>query len=154
MFISRVVAIVTAFENRIVRLCVWNENNGPGVGQMRVPLRVDVVHNALVARVAKLRTSPWCHDFKGNDGNLAFFLDALKSGLRVGYLPSVFLHRHIVGLATCYKRAQALDYKKATVDLQCNEDLEWDLLCGDGFPSWVKEHLEAERTRTDSSTLL
>lgn len=140
IFIPRYVARVTKFENREVTLCVWNENNGPGVQAMRVPIRVDVLHNALIAKTDALRKHPWRNILKVNE-HMTFFLDARKAGVRVGYLPSVFVHHRARRYSACYKQVRfreegyqhLLDYK---------DDYLWDVECGDNFPAVVTKHIE------------
>lgn len=145
IFIPRYVAKVSKFENREVTLCVWNENNGPGVQKMRVPIRVDVLHNALIAKTETLRAHPWRNILKVNE-HMSFFLDARKAGVKVGYLPSVFVHHRARRYSACYKQVRfreegyehLLDYK---------DEYLWDVECGDNFPKAVSDHIEATKER-------
>lgn len=139
--IPRYVAKVSKFENREVTLCVWNENNGPGVQKMRVPIRVDVLHNALIAKVDVLRAHPWRNELKVNE-HMSFFLDARKAGVKVGYLPSVFVHHRARRYSECYKavRFREESYEKL---LDYKDSYLWDVPCGDNFPETVRQHLNA-----------
>ncbi|KAI0561479.1 Transferase [Gracilaria domingensis] len=139
--IPRYVAKVSKFENREVTLCVWNENNGPGVQKMRVPIRVDVLHNALLAKTDVLRAHPWRNILKVNE-HMTFFLDAKKAGVKVGYLPSVFVHHRARRYSACYKavRFREQSYEKL---LEYKDSYLWDVPCGDNFPETVREHLRA-----------
>eukprot|EP00178_Gracilaria_changii_P014368 TRINITY_DN40538_c0_g1_i1.p1 TRINITY_DN40538_c0_g1~~TRINITY_DN40538_c0_g1_i1.p1 ORF type:complete len:1191 (-),score=251.15 TRINITY_DN40538_c0_g1_i1:2868-6407(-) len=139
--IPRYVAKVSKFENREVTLCVWNENNGPGVQKMRVPIRVDVLHNALIAKTDVLRAHPWRNILKVNE-HMSFFLDARKAGVKVGYLPSVFVHHRARRYSECYKtvRFREQSYEKL---LDYKDSYLWDVPCGDNFPETVREHLRA-----------
>lgn len=140
IFIPRYVAKVSKFENREVTLCVWNENNGPGVQSMRVPIRVDVLHNALIAKTDVLRVHPWRNILKVNE-HMTFFLDARKAGLRVGYLPSVFVHHRARRYSACYKTVRFREEKYERL-LEYKDDYNWDVECGDKFPHSVAKHLE------------
>lgn len=141
IFIPRYVAKVSKFENREVTLCVWNENNGPGVQKMRVPIRVDVLHNALIAKTDVLRAHPWRNILKVNE-HMSFFLDAREADLHVGYLPSVFVHHRARRYSDCYKQVRFREDKYEQL-LDYKDSYNWDVPCGDDFPNVVKDHLEA-----------
>lgn len=141
IFIPRYVAQISKFENRTVTLCVWNENKGPGVQTMRTPLRVDVLHNALIAKTDVLRAHPWRNILKVNE-HMSFFLDARKAGVKVGYLPSVFVHHRARRYSACYKQVRFREDKYEQL-LDYKDDYLWDVPCGDSFPGKVKEHLVA-----------
>lgn len=140
IFIPRYVAKITKFENREVTLCVWNENSGPGVQRMRVPIAVDVLHNALIARTDVLAAHPWRNELKVNE-HMTFFLDARRANLRVGYLPSVFVHHRARRYSECYKAVRFREDKYEKL-LEYKDDYLWDVECGDNFPSEVSQHLE------------
>lgn len=140
IFIPRYVAKVTKFENRKVTLCVWNENNGPGVQNMRTPIRVDVLHNALIARTDVLRAHPWRNELKVNE-HMTFFLDARKAGIKVGYLPSVFVHHRARHYSECYKSVRFREDKYEEM-LEYDDSYLWDAPCGDNFPERVAKHIE------------
>lgn len=140
IFIPRYVSKVSKFENREITLCVWNENNGPGVQKMRVPIRVDVLHNALIARRDILAKYPWRDELKVNE-HMTFFLDARKAGLRVGYLPSVFVHHRARRYSQCYKAVRFREDKYEGM-LEYKDSYLWDVECGDNFPNEVAQHLE------------
>lgn len=140
IFIPRYVAKVSKFENREVTLCVWNENNGPGVQSMRVPIRVDVLHNALIGRTDVLRAHPWRNELKVNE-HMTFFLDARAAGVKVGYLPSVFVHHRARRDAACYNSVRRREdvYEQL---LEYKNDFNWDVECGNKMPQTVSKHIE------------
>ncbi len=141
IFIPRYVALVSEFKNRRVRLCVWNENLGPGVSGMKVPIKVDVLHNALIARTDILQEFGWRNELKVNE-HLTFFLDAREAGLNVGYLPSVFIHHQAREYSKCYKSVRFReDEYEALLDYE--DKLLWDTDCGDDFPNRVRRHLNS-----------
>lgn len=140
IFIPRYVSRISKFENREVTLCVWNENNGPGVQKMKVPIRVDVLHNALIARRDILAKHPWRDELKVNE-HMTFFLDARKAGVRVGYLPSVFVHHRARRYSECYKTVRFREDKYEGM-LEYKDEYLWDVECGDNFPAAVAKHLE------------
>lgn len=143
IFIPRYVAKVSKFENREVTLCVWNENNGPGVQSMRVPIRVDVLHNAMISKIDVLRAHPWRNILKVNE-HMTFFLDARRAGVKVGYLPSVFVHHRARRYSLCYKSVRFREDKYEHL-LEYKDDYQWDVPCGDNFPDAVRKHLNATR---------
>jgi len=139
--IPRYVANVTRLAARTLTLCVWNENRGPSVAGLTVPLRVDVVHNALLGRVAALRASPWRPALALNE-HMTFFLDARAAGLTVGYLPSVFVHHRPRPPSACYgaARGREADYERL---LDYNPAFVWDHPCHHAFPARVRAHVAA-----------
>ena len=139
IFIPRYVALVSEFKDRKVKLCVWNENNGPGVSGMKYPIKVDVLHNSLIARTDILQDYPWRNELKVNE-HLTFFLDARRKGLKVGYLPSVFVHHQARQYSTCYKAVRFRE-DKYEVLLDYEDKLLWDVECGNEFPNRVRRHL-------------
>jgi len=139
--IPRYVARVTAFRGRRVTLCVWNENLGPSVVGLTTPLRVDVVHNALLGRVAALRRTRWRGELKVNE-HLSFFLDARAAGLAVGYLPSVFVHHRPRAASACYRAVRFREESFRRL-LDYEDELGWDKACGDAFPERVRAHMAA-----------
>eukprot|EP00177_Eucheuma_denticulatum_P006175 GFKZ01011257.1.p1 GENE.GFKZ01011257.1~~GFKZ01011257.1.p1 ORF type:complete len:891 (-),score=140.93 GFKZ01011257.1:525-3197(-) len=143
IFIPRYVAKVSKFENREVTLCVWNENNGPGVQKMTVPIRVDVLHNALIAKTDVLRAHPWRNILKVNE-HMTFFLDARRAGVKVGYLPSVFVHHRARRYSACYKQVRFREESYQNL-LDYKDEYLWDIECGDKFPEVVAAHLEATK---------
>lgn len=143
IFIPRYVATISNFENRLITLCVWNENNGPGVKSMTVPIRVDVLHNALIARTDALRRTPWRNELKVNE-HMTFFLDLRKRGTKVGYLPAVFVHHRARRYSDCYTKVRFREDKYETM-LEYKDEHLWDVPCGDDFPNRVEKHLEATK---------
>lgn len=143
IFIPRYVAKVTKFENREITLCVWNENNGPGVQSMRVPIRVDVLHNALIAKTDTLRAHAWRNILKVNE-HMTFFLDLRRAGVRVGYLPSVFVHHRARRYSACYRVVRFREDKYEQL-LEYKDSYLWDVPCGDDFPSVVTKHIETTK---------
>eukprot|EP00177_Eucheuma_denticulatum_P006828 GFKZ01012421.1.p1 GENE.GFKZ01012421.1~~GFKZ01012421.1.p1 ORF type:complete len:171 (-),score=24.14 GFKZ01012421.1:1105-1617(-) len=143
--IPRYIANITRFAKRRVELCVWDENAGPSVQQMRHPVRMDVLHNAFLARTDALRRSPWRDELKVNE-HMSFFLDAKKNGLRVGYLPSVYVWHRSRQFSRCYQRVRdreedferLLDYK---------DDFLWTKGCYNTMVDYVKWHLGVQQQR-------
>jgi len=142
ILIPRYIANVTSFQNREVTLCVWNENAGPPVQNMTTPLRVDVLHNAFLARTSVLKQHPWRNELKVNE-HMTFFLDARKAGIKIGYLPSVFVHHRPRRRSTCYERVRfrediyerLLDYK---------DSFKWTPNCYRSFVTYATEHMKAQ----------
>lgn len=141
--IPRYVANLTRWEGRTLQLCVWNENNGPDVGKMERAVPVDVVHNALLARTTTLRKARWREELKVNE-HMAFFLDARRMGVRVGYLPSVEVRHRARGESECYQKVREREDVFAG-RLEYNDQFEWDKSCRKGFPEFVRRELERER---------
>jgi len=139
--IPRYVARVSSFRDRRVTLCVWNENLGPSVVGLATPLRVDVLHNALLGRVAALRRRRWRPELKVNE-HLSFFLDARADGLAVGYLPSVFVHHRPRAASACYRAVRFREEGFRGL-LDYEDELGWDKACGDAFPERVRAHMAA-----------
>lgn len=142
IFIPRYVANISRYHNRDLTLCIWNENVGPGVYGMKTPLRVDVLHNALVARTQVLRLHGWRDELKVNE-HMTFFLDARKAGLRVGYLPSVYVHHRRRERSTCYERVRD---REGLFDklLDYNNDFLWEKGCYQRFVAYARQHLERD----------
>lgn len=145
ILIPRYVANVTAFENRTVTLCVWNENVGPSVVGLRAPFPVDVVHNAFVARTDALRRAPWRDELKVNE-HMTFFLDAKAKGLRVGYLPSVFVHHRRRRASKCYDDVRWREDKFEKL-LDYTDDFAWEKGCYYGFVDYVKNVVDRAKRR-------
>lgn len=146
--IPRYVAKVSRYQDREVTLCVWNENNGPGIQKMRVPIRVDVLHNALIAKTDVLRAHPWRNILKVNE-HMTFFLDARKAGVKVGYLPSVFVHHRARRDSKCYKVVRFREESFENL-LEYKDDFLWDASCGDNFPEAVRQHLNVTKDRVSA----
>lgn len=101
--IPRYVANITLISGRKISLCIWNENLGPGVSSLSDPIHVDVVHNAFVAKTEMLRRNKWKNELHVNE-HMTFFLDAKRKELRIGYLPSEFVHHQSRRYSKCYLR--------------------------------------------------
>lgn len=137
--IPRYVANVTKFKDRIVQLCVWDENAGPSVVDMKEPVKVDVVHNALIARTEALRQNPWRDQLKVNE-HMTFFLDARNKTLRVGYLPSAYVFHRPRKPSNCYQRVrQREDVYERLLDYR--DDFAWTKGCYNTMPAYVRWHL-------------
>lgn len=139
ILIPRYVAKVQSLEERILTLCVWNENNGPSIYGITHPIPVDVLHNAFIGRTEALRKHPWRNELKVNE-HMTFFLDAKDAAVKVGYLPSVFVHHRSRDYSDCYNRIRFREeeYEKL---LPYKDSLEWDTDCGDKFPERIKTHI-------------
>lgn len=137
--IPRYVAIIRRFENRQLTLCVWNENKGPSVYGIQHPIAVDVLHNAFIGRVDILRKYPWRNELKVNE-HMTFFLDAKDAKLRVGYLPSVFVHHRSRDYSDCYYNVRFREdhYRKL---LRYKDQFLWDMECQYEFPDRVRSHI-------------
>lgn len=139
ILIPRYVAKVQSLKERILTLCVWNENNGPSIYGITHPIPVDVLHNAFIGRTDVLRKHPWRNELKVNE-HMTFFLDAKDAGVKVGYLPSVFVHHRSRDYSDCYNRIRYREeeYEKL---LPYKDQFEWDIDCGDNFPETIKTHI-------------
>lgn len=142
VYIPRYVANVTRFENRRVELCVWNENAGPSVIHMNHAMRFDVLHNAFLARTDALKRSPWRNELKVNE-HMTFFLDAKARGLRVGYLPSVYVWHRARGYSRCYERVRRREDKFERL-LDYKDDYLWTEGCYEAMVKYAKWHLAQE----------
>lgn len=141
IFIPRYIANITSFKNRQLTLCVWNENIGPSIHAMRVPLRVDVLHNALAGRTEILKKFGWRNELKVNE-HMSFFLDAWKKGLRVGYLPSVYVHHRERRKSVCYGAVRGREGQYERL-LEYKNDFLWQPGCYKNFPAYVTWHMQA-----------
>lgn len=143
ILIPRYVANITSVKGRIVTLCVWNENVGPSIIGMKRPLKVDVLHNAFLARTDTLKKVRWRDELKVNE-HMTYFMDAKDAGLNVGYLPSVFVHHRSRRVSECFDKVRwreeefepFLDYK---------DDFAWEKGCYFGFVEYAKQHMLAEK---------
>ncbi|KAI0562749.1 Transferase [Gracilaria domingensis] len=139
ILIPRYVANITRFEDREVTLCVWNENDGPSVYGIMHPFQVDVLHNAFVAGVDVLRKHGWRNELKVNE-HMTFFLDAKDAGIKVGYLPSVFVHHRARDYSDCYFNVRFREDKYAEL-LPYTDQFLWDIECQRKFPGRIREHI-------------
>lgn len=140
VLIPRYVSLISKFEDRNITLCFWNENEGPSVHNMHVPLRVDVIHNVFLAKTRVLQENPWRNELKVNE-HMTFFLDARREKLRIGYLPSVYVHHRTREYSTCYKNIRFREDKFREL-LDYKDKYLWDRPCGYAFPNRVATHLE------------
>eukprot|EP00178_Gracilaria_changii_P007988 TRINITY_DN2472_c0_g1_i1.p1 TRINITY_DN2472_c0_g1~~TRINITY_DN2472_c0_g1_i1.p1 ORF type:complete len:1125 (-),score=137.47 TRINITY_DN2472_c0_g1_i1:208-3582(-) len=137
--IPRYIANITKFENRELTLCVWNENEGPSVFGITHPFQVDVLHNAFIAEVDLLRKHGWRNELKVNE-HMTFFLDAKDAGVKVGYLPSVFVHHRARDYSDCYFNVRFREDKYAEL-LRYKDQFLWDVECQHKFPEQIKQHI-------------
>lgn len=139
ILIPRYVALIQKLEQRILTLCVWNENKGPSIFGITHPIPVDVLHNAFIGRTAILRKHPWRNVLKVNE-HMTFFLDAKKARLRVGYLPSVFIHHRSRDYSDCYYKIRFREdqYRKL---LPYKDEFAWDMKCQAKFPDRIRSHI-------------
>lgn len=139
ILIPRYVALIQKLEQRILTLCVWNENKGPSIFGITHPIPVDVLHNAFIGRTAILRKHPWRDVLKVNE-HMTFFLDAKNAGLRVGYLPSVFIHHRSRDYSDCYYKIRFREdqYRKL---LPYKDEFAWDMKCQAKFPDKIRSHI-------------
>lgn len=147
ILIPRYVANITSFKGRTVTLCVWNENVGPSVIGMKHPLKVDVLHNALLARTETLRMVKWRDELKVNE-HMTYFLDAKERGIRVGYLPSVFVHHRSRRPSRCYEKVRWREEEFERL-LDYRDDFAWEKGCYFGFVEYAKQHMLAEKAASE-----
>jgi len=71
---------------------------------------------------------------------MTFFLDAYDAKLKVGYLPSVFVHHHFRDYSYCYYnvRFQEDVYRPM---LRYEDQFFWDMKCQAAFPERVRDHI-------------
>jgi len=141
--IPRYVATVSKFQNRKLTLCVWNENNGPDVRNLKVPVKVDVLHNAFIAKTQILIENPWKDYLKVNE-HMTFFLDARSSNLNVGYLPSVVVHHRLREPTSCYTRVRNREGSFEHL-LEYEDHFLWDTPCGNSFVEKIESHIESTK---------
>lgn len=139
ILIPRYVGFIQKFEGRDLTLCVWNENKGPSVYGIVHPIKVDVLHNAFLAKVDVLRKHTWRNELKVNE-HMTFFLDARDANLSVGYLPSVFVHHRAREYSDCYYKVRFREDKFRQL-LRYRDAFLWDIKCGNDFPNKVKRHI-------------
>lgn len=129
--IPRYVANITRILGRKIALCIWNENLGPGISTLSDPIPVDVVHNAFVAKTEMLRRNKWKSELHVNE-HMTFFLDAMRKKLRVGYLPSEFIHHQSRRYSKCYLRMRFREEHYASF-LDYDDSFIRNRTCGDIF---------------------
>lgn len=139
ILIPRYVALIQKLEQRILTLCVWNENKGPSIFGITHPIPVDVLHNAFIGRTETLRNHPWRNVLKVNE-HMTFFLDAKNAGLKVGYLPSVFIHHRSRDYSDCYYKIRFREdhYRRL---LPYKDEFAWDMKCQAKFPEKIRSHI-------------
>lgn len=140
ILIPRYVALIRKLENYVLTLCVWNENRGPSIYGITHPISVDVLHNAFMASTDVLRAHPWRNELKVNE-HMTFFLDAKDAHLKVGYLPSVFVHHRARQYSDCYHKVRFREDKFRNL-LRYKDKFDWDVNCGMDFPNRVKQHIK------------
>jgi len=141
------VSFLSGIKNRNLTVCQWNENNGPSVVKMNAPIKVDVIHNAFIARTSTLIKHPWRSTLKVNE-HMTFFLDAKKGNVKVGYLPSVYVHHRRRTYTQCYWNARFRE-DKYQAQLDYDAGFTHDSECENGFPQRVQEHIEKNHDRDD-----
>lgn len=146
VYIPRYISNITRFENRRVELCVWDENVGPSVIRMNRPMRVDVLHNAFLARTDVLKRNPWRNELKVNE-HMTFFLDAKANKLRVGYLPSLYVWHRSRRFSQCYERVRRREDKFERL-LDYKDDYLWTKGCYESMVQYAKWHLTQEDENT------
>lgn len=139
ILIPRYVAMIQKLENRVLTLCVWNENMGPSIFGITHPIPVDVLHNAFIGRTDVLRNHPWRNVLKVNE-HMTFFLDAKNASLRVGYLPSVFIHHRSRDYSDCYYKIRFREEKYRKL-LPYKDEFAWDMKCQAKFPDKIRSHI-------------
>lgn len=137
--IPRYVAMIQKLEERILTLCVWNENKGPSIFGITHPIPVDVLHNAFIGRTAVLRKHPWRNVLKVNE-HMTFFLDAKWAGVKVGYLPSVWVHHRSRDYSDCYYQVRFREDKYRKL-LPYKDEFAWDMKCQAKFPERIRSHI-------------
>jgi len=136
-FIPRYVALVSKFKNRHLELCLWDENTGPSLNGLHLPVPVDILHNAFLAKTNVLRKNPWRNHLKVNE-HMTFFLDAREKEIKVGYLPTIYVHHKARIKSSCYNlvRKRELMYKHLTA----YNTISYDKECGKLFPDYVRKY--------------
>lgn len=137
--IPRYVAEIRKLEDRELTLCVWNENKGPSIFGITHPIKVDVLHNAFIGSVDVLRKHKWRNELKVNE-HMTFFLDAKDAHLKVGYLPSVFVHHRSRDYSDCYYKVRFREDEYRNL-LRYKDQFLWDLKCQEEFPERVRDHI-------------
>lgn len=137
--IPRYVGMIQSLKEKNLTMCVWNENNGPSIYGITHPISVDVLHNAFIASTDVLRKYPWRNELKVNE-HMTFFLDAKDAGLKVGYLPSVFVHHRSRDYSDCYYKIRFRE-EEYTKLLPYKDEFAWDLKCQAKFPEKVRTHI-------------
>ena len=137
--VPRYVGHIQKLEDRYLTLCVWNENKGPSIFGIEHPIKVDVLHNAFIAKVDTLRNRPWRNELKVNE-HMTFFLDAKDAGVNVGYLPSVFVHHRPRDYSDCYYKVRFREDRYRPL-LRYHDQFFWDMKCQRNFPEKVRQHI-------------
>lgn len=140
--IPRYVSDILQLKDRTLTLCLWNENRGPSVVNMRRGIKVDVVHNAFLVKTDVVRRSLWRDELEVNE-HMTFFLDAKKNGLKVGYLPSVFVHHRAREYSECYSATRFREERFAEL-LDYEDQFLYDVDCNGRFPNRVRTHILKE----------
>lgn len=150
ILLSRFASNITAENDGNLTLCVWNENQGPSVYGLRNPLPVHTVLNAFMASVKMLRKHPWRNELKVNE-HMAFFYDAKHDGVKVGYLPSVFINHTPRKKAPCYREKRYREESFRSLlpfkEYDAPNRFTWDLPCSANFPKVVEQHIKESRER-------
>lgn len=142
--IPRYVSDILQLKNRTLTLCIWNENRGPSVVNMRSGIKVDVAHNAFLVKTDAVRRSLWREELEVNE-HMTFFLDAKKNGLKVGYLPNVFVHHRAREYSECYYATRFREQKFAEL-LDYEDQFLYDMECSKRFPDRVRTHMLREES--------
>lgn len=137
--IPRYVGMVQSLKERNLTMCVWNENNGPSIYGITHPISLDVLHNAFIASTDVVRKHPWRNELKVNE-HMTFFLDAKDAGLKVGYLPSVFVHHRSRDYSDCYYKIRFRE-EEYTKLLPYKDEFSWDMKCQADFPEKIRTHI-------------
>ncbi|KAI0562750.1 Transferase [Gracilaria domingensis] len=128
---------ITRFKERELTLCMWDENFGPESFEDNAhPFAVDILHNAFIANVDVLRKHGWRNDLKVHE-RIAFFIDAKKANIKIGYLPSVSVYHRAQERFAC--RSKLFDVFDSS-SLPYEEKISFDTKCGESFPRWIRQH--------------
>lgn len=137
--IPRYVGLIRKLVKKELTVCVWNENKGPSIFGITHPIPMDILHNAFIGVTDALRMYPWRNELKVNE-HMTFFLDAKDAGLRVGYLPSVFVHHRSRDYSDCYYKIRFREEEYRYL-LPYRDQLNWDMKCQEAFPERIRTHI-------------
>lgn len=144
--IPRYVSKIEGLKDRVLTLCTWNENEGPSVYEMDEAIEVDVLHNAFMGKTDTLRRHGWDDELQVNE-HMTFFLDNWRAGVRVGYLPSEFVHHRAREYSKCYYQTRFREERFRKL-LDYEDRFQYNIVCGRRFPGRVSEHMTGKGFRT------
>lgn len=82
------------YKNGTLARCIWDENGGISVHGMQRAVGMQMVHGVFVGRTETLsNVGAEGGGVGGYEGDAGLFVRLFEKGAKVGYLPSVFVHR-------------------------------------------------------------